>query len=551
MPKKIVIVGGVAGGASAAARLRRLDESAEIIMFEKGEDISFANCGLPYYVSGVINRRDALLVQTPAAMKARFNIDVRVLSEVIEIHRDAKEVEIKDLASGETYRECYDVLILSPGASPIVPPIKGADLANVFTVRNIPDTDRIKEWVDHENPARAVVVGGGFIGLEMAENLKQRGLQVVLVEAANQVMAPLDIEMANIVHRYLRMQGIDLRLNDALASLGGTGQVREVKLASGASLPADMVVLGIGVRPEAALAKQAGLKVGTTGGIQVDETLRTSDPDIYAIGDAIQVKSFVGGNETLIPLAGPANKQGRMVADIICGRKAKYEGSLGTAIAKLFDLAVAATGLNEKSLKKMERSYEVSYTHPAPHATYYPGGANMSIKLIFDPVSGAILGSQIVGFQGVDKRIDVLATSIRKGLTVFDLQELELAYAPPFSSAKDPVNMAGYVAGNIINGDVEIVQWHQIEDLKKQGALLVDVRTPFEVKMGAIEGSINIPVDDIRNNLDKLPKEKLLVIYCRVGLRGYIAARILKQHGYQQVKNLSGGYLTYDPAVNP
>ncbi|MGE5422049.1 MAG: FAD-dependent oxidoreductase [Ignavibacteriales bacterium] len=551
MPKKIVIVGGVAGGASAAARLRRLDEFAEIIMVEKGPDISFANCGLPYYVSGVISRRDSLLVQTPAAMRSRFNIDVRVLSEVTRIIPDVKEIEITEAASGRIYKENYDVLILSPGASPIVPSIPGADLDNVFTVRNLPDIDRIKGWVDQKNPSSAVVVGGGFIGLEMAENLKQRGLQVTLVEAANQVMAPLDIEMAKIVHRYLLRQGIDLRLNDGLLSMEGDKEVRKVKLASGASVSADMVVLGIGVRPEAVLAKNAGLKVGVTGGIEVGETLQTSDPSIYAIGDAIQVKSYVGGNEVLIPLAGPANKQGRLVADVICGRNARYEGTLGTAIAKLFDLSVAATGLNEKNLKKLGRPYQVSYTHPAPHATYYPGGANMSMKLIFDPTHGDILGAQIVGFQGVDKRIDVLATCIRKGLNIFDLQELELAYAPPFSSAKDPVNMAGYVAGNIINGDVDVVQWQQVDELMEQGALLLDVRMPGEVKMGAIEGCLNIPLDDLRDHLHELPKDRLIIAYCRVGLRGYLAARILKQHGFTMVKNLSGGFLTYDPAVDP
>lgn len=548
--KKVLIVGGVAGGASTAARLRRLDESAEIVMFERGEDISFANCGLPYYVSGIIEKRSALLVQTPRAMKQRFNIDVRTRSEVIRVIPDDKKIVVNDLVTGQTYQERYDYLVLSPGAAPFRPPVPGIDLPNVFTVRNIPDSDRIKDWVREERPTHAVVVGAGFIGLEMAENLKHAGVNVALVEASDQVMAPLDKEMASIVHRYLWQQGVTLCLNERMISCEGEGRVREVRLASGGTLPADLVVLGTGVKPEVVLAQKAGLSVGPTGGIEVDEHLRTSDPSIYAVGDAIQVRSFVGGFVTLLPLAGPANKQGRIVADNICGRASKYEGTLGTAIARIFRMVVASTGMNEKSLQKTGREYEVSYTHPAPYATYYPGGSAMAIKLIFDPQDGQILGSQIVGFEGVDKRIDVLATCIRKGLNVFDLQELELAYAPPFSSAKDPVNMAGYVAGNIVNGDMVIFHWHQVEDLKKQGAVVVDVRTSREVQQGAIPGSINIPVDDLRNRMHELPQDGLILLYCRVGLRGYIASRILKQNGFDNVKNLSGGYLTYDPAVN-
>jgi len=547
---RVLIVGGVAGGASTAARLRRLDESAEIIMFERGEDISYANCGLPYYISGVIEKRSALLVQTPQAMKQRFNIDVRTKSEVISVKPQEKKVSVRDLSTGRVYEESYDYLVLSPGANPVRPPIPGIDLPNVFTVRNIPDSDRIKAWVEQERPTHAVVVGGGFVGLEMAENLKHAGVDVVLVEASDQVMAPLDREMAAIVHRYLRKQGIGLYLSRRMVACEGGDRVRRVVLADGEVLPADLVVLGVGVKPESVLAAEAGLRMGPAGGIEVDEHLRTSDPFIYAVGDAIQVKSYVGGFDTLIPLAGPANKQGRIVADNICGRQTKYEGTLGTAIAKIFRMVVASTGLNEKTLKKLGQRYEVSYTHPAPHATYYPGGTVMTIKLIFDPEDGKILGAQIVGFEGVDKRIDVLATSIRKGLNVFDLQELELAYAPPFSSAKDPVNMAGYVAGNIIAGDMEVFHWHQIDELMKQGGILVDVRTPREVAEGAIPGMINIPVDDLRRRMDELPRDGQILIYCRVGLRGYIALRILKQHGFKNVKNLSGGYLTYDPAVN-
>ncbi len=548
--KRVLIVGGVAGGASTAARLRRLDEFAEIIMFERGEDISFANCGLPYYVSGIIEKRSALLVQTPRAMKRRFNIDVRIRSEVTRIIPHEKEVVVKDLVTGRTYQEHYDYLVLSPGAAPIKPSLPGIDLPNVFSIRNIPDSDRIKEWVREERPTNAVVVGGGFIGLEMVENLKHTGVNVALVEASDQVMAPLDKEMASMVHRYLRKQGVSLWLNERMISCEGENRVHEVKLASGNILPADLVVLGVGVRPETMLAEEAGLSIGPTGGIEVDEHLRTSDPFIFAVGDAIQVKNYLGGFETLLPLAGPANKQGRIVADNICGRTSQYEGTLGTAIARIFRMVVASTGLNEKSLQKMDREYEVSYTHPAPYATYYPGGSAMAIKLIFDPRDGQVLGSQIVGFEGVDKRIDVLASCIRKKLNVFDLQELELAYAPPFSSAKDPVNMAGYVAGNIVNGDVKIFHWHQVEDLKKQGAIIVDVRTPREFEQGAISGSINIPVDDLRNRMQELPRDGLILVYCRVGLRGYIAARILHQNGWANIKNLSGGYLTYDPAIN-
>ncbi|NLB19205.1 MAG: FAD-dependent oxidoreductase, partial [Syntrophomonadaceae bacterium] len=486
MTRKVLIVGGVAGGASAAARLRRLDESAEIIIFERGEHISFANCGLPYYVGGVIPDRNSLLVQTPQAMKKRFNIDVRTFSEVVHIIPTEKKVEVRNLLEGITYEESYDYLVLSPGATPFRPPVQGIDLPNVFTVRNIPDSDLIKNWVKDERASTAVVVGGGFVGLEMAENLIHAGLKVALVEAGDQVMMPLDREMANIVHRYLRRRGIDLYLSERMVKCEGESQVKEVKLASGTVLPADLVILGTGVLPEVELARDAGLTVGPTRGIAVNEHLQTSDVSIYAVGDAIQVKNFVSGMETMIPLAGPANKQGRIVADNICGRSSKYEGTLGTAIAKIFDMVVATTGLNEKVLQKTGQRYEVSYTHPEPYATYYPGGNFMSIKLIFDPENSMILGAQIVGYEGVDKRIDVLAACIRKGLNVFDLQELELAYAPPFSSAKDPVNMAGYVAGNIVNGDMEIVHWHQIEELKAQEAIIIDVRSGPEYWEGAI-----------------------------------------------------------------
>lgn len=550
MKRKIVIIGGVAGGASAAARLRRLDESAEIIMFERGEDISYANCGLPYYIGGVIERRQALIVQSPVTMRRRFNIDVRIHSEVTAILRDSKQVKVRDLASGEEYLESYDYLVLSPGAAPVRPPIPGVDMDNVFTIRNIPDSDAVKRFIEENDIDSAVVVGGGFIGLEMAENLVHRGARVVLVEKANQILSPLDPEMAAIAERYLREQGVVLYLGQELDSIKGAQTAEEVVLKSGEIIPAGVVILGIGVRPEVKLAREAGLTIGETGGIEVNEYLQTSDPSIYAIGDAIQVRSYVGGHPTLIPLAGPANRQGRMAADNICGRRIKYPGTLGTAIAKVFDMTVASTGLNEKTLKRLNIKYQASYVHPAPHATYYPGGRFMSIKLLFDPDDGLLLGAQIVGFEGVDKRIDVLATCIHRRLTVFDLQALELAYAPPFSSARDPVNIAGYVAGNIVAGEIEVAHWHQVEDLRAEGVFFLDVRTPAEFNAGAISGAVNIPVDELRERLDEIPADRLIVVNCRSGQRSYIACRILKQHGFSQVRNLSGGWLTYDFSIN-
>lgn len=544
MPKKVLIVGGVAGGASAAARLRRIDENAEIIMFERGEFISFANCGLPYYVGGVIPNRKSLLVQTPQAMKRRFNIDVRTHSEVCRILPLEKEIEVHDLLKNETYRENYDYLVLSPGANPIIPEIKGVDLLNVFTVRNVPDSDLVKQYVETQKPAAAVVIGGGFIGLEMAEVLHQCGVKVKVVEASSQVMGALDPEMAAIVHKYLRRQGIELILDDSAAALEGSSGVERVALQSGHVIEADMVILGIGVKPETWLAREAGLAIGSTGGILVDETLRTSDPYIYAVGDAIQVQDFVTGMDTLIPLAGPANKQGRLVADNIAGRRAHYDGTQGTSIIKVMDMAVAVSGSNEKNLRKLGIPYLACHIHPAPHATYYPGGSQMSMKLLFSPGEGKVLGAQIVGYEGVDKRIDVLATAIRAGMTVFDLQKLELAYAPPFSSAKDPVNMAAYVAGNIIEHDIDVVYWHEVAERLAKGAFLLDVRTPKEVESGMVEGAYNIPVDDIRSRLAELPKDQEILAYCQVGLRSYIANRILRQKGFK-VSNISGGYKSY------
>ena len=541
---KVVIVGGVAGGASAAARLRRLDEEAQIIMFERGEYISFANCGLPYYVSGVIPKRSSLLVQTPKTMKSRFNIDVRTMSEVMGIFPEVKEVEVKNLTSGETYRESYDYVVLTPGAAPIIPDIPGVKLPNVFTIRNVPDSDMVKGYVDVQQPASAVVVGAGFIGLEMAEGLHACGVEVHVVEAADQVMGPLDREMAAIVHQYMRKQGIKLHLHSQAAAIEGTGKAESIRLADGTAIPTQMVVLGIGVRPETSLARQAGLALGSTGGILVDEYLRTSDPFIYAAGDAIQVRDFVTGRDALVPMASPANRQGRMIADNICGRAMKYNGAQGTGIVKIMDLVCAVTGANAKILKRMNMDFKSCIIHPFPHATYYPGGTQMTLKLLFTPDTGKVLGAQIVGYEGVDKRIDVVATAIRAGMTVFGLQELELAYAPPFSSAKDPVDMAAYAAGNIINGDVEAVDWLDIAELQQKGVMLLDVRTEREVEKNPIEGAVNIPLDELRDRLDEIPQDTLVAASCHVGLRSYVATRIIRQHG-KNVRNISGGYKLY------
>jgi NADPH-dependent 2,4-dienoyl-CoA reductase/sulfur reductase-like enzyme/rhodanese-related sulfurtransferase len=548
MKKKVIIVGGVAGGASTAARLRRLEEDAEIIMFERDEYISYANCGLPYYLSGVINERAKLIVQTPQGMKERFKIDVRVNSEVISIFPEEKEIEVQE-RNGRRYRESYDRLVLSTGSAPVKPPIKGLDLVNSFVVRSISDIDKIKEYLDIQKPQRVTVIGGGFIGLEVAENLAARDIKTTIVELSNQVMPALDFEMAVNVHNHLRSQGINLVLNNGVESCEIRDHHPEVVLQNGQRLATDFVVIALGVKPEAKLAQEAGLEIGKLGGIKVNQRLETSDPAILALGDVIEVKNTVTGLETLIPLAGPANKQGRIAADVIAGRKSSYKGTQGTAIAKIFNLVVASTGVNEKTLKSLGIPYQVSFTHPGSTASYYPGSVAMVIKLIFAPETGKILGAQIVGNNGVDKRIDNIAGALGRGDTVFDLTELELAYAPPFSSAKDPVNMAGYVASNIVNGDVSVIQWHELQNLDLRKTVVVDVRTRKEYLAGHIPGSINIPVDEIRDCLDEFPQDKDIVLYCRVGVRGYITSRILQGHGFKKVKNLSGGWLTYYPAM--
>jgi CoA-disulfide reductase len=546
MGKKIIIVGGVAGGATAAARLRRIDEEAEIILFERGEYISFANCGLPYYIGEVIEKRDKLLVQTVEGMSRRFNLDIRNLTEVVKINRESKAITAKKVATGEIYEESYDVLLLSPGAKPIVPNFPGLSEAdNVFTLRNIPDTDAIKGFVDTKKPAHAVVVGGGFIGLEMAENLVERGVKVTIIEMANQVMAPIDFEMAAIVHGHLKDKGVELILEDGVKSIENGGKA--LILSSGTKIETEMIILSIGVKPENQLAVEAGLEVGERGGIKVNEYLQTSDENIYAIGDAIEVVDYINENPAMIPLAGPANRQGRIVAGNISGSREAYPGTLGTSIAKVFDLAVAATGNNEKTLTRLGIDYEVVHIHPECHAGYYPGGSQIALKMIFDRKTGKIYGAQAVGKDGADKRIDVIATAIKGNLTVHDLTELELAYAPPFSSAKDPVNYAGYVASNIIDDGIETVQWHEIDDIIAAGGLLIDVREPKERENGFISGSINISLDQLRGRLDELPKDQTIYVSCQVGLRGYLAARILLANGFK-VKNLDGGWKTYSVA---
>ena len=541
---KIVIVGGVAGGASAATRLRRLDENAQIVLFERGEHISYANCGLPYYIGGTIKEREALLVQTPRAMKDKFNIDVRVQSEVTAIDRKNKTVSVTDLRTGKRYDESYDKLILSPGAAPVRPPIPGIEQKGIFTLRTVPDTDAIKEAVDKGKPSEAVVVGGGFIGLEMAENLHSRGINVTIVEAADQVMAPIDYEMACIVHRHILSKGLKLYLKDGVKAFRKEGKRVKVELQSGKLLAADMVILAIGVRPDVSLAKDAGLEIGERRGIKVNSYLQTSDPDIYAVGDAIEVKDFVNGSDTVIPLAGPANKQGRIAANNIYGAGEQYHGTQGTSVVKVFDLTVAATGNSEKTLKRMGMDYRKSYTESDSHAGYYPGASPLNIKLLFAP-DGKVLGAQAVGYEGVDKRIDVLASAIRFGRTVYDLEELELAYAPPYSSAKDPVNMAGYVAANCLKGDMEIIHWDQVDQLDRDKVFILDVRPPEETSTGSIEGAVNIPLNDLRARIDEVPRDKEIVVYCKVGLRAYIAYRMLVQKGFRNVKNLSGGYQLY------
>lgn len=532
---RVIVIGGVAGGMSAATRLRRLDERAEIIVLERSGYVSFANCGLPYHVGGVIERRSALLLQTPQSLRARFNLDVRVGHEVVAIDRTRKVVRVRELAAEVETELSYDALVLSPGARPVRPPIPGIERA--LSLRDIEDTDAL---VAATGPARtAVVIGGGFIGVEMAENLRHRGLAVALVEATDQVMAPLDPEMAALVHDRIRERGVDLRLGVSVVAIGP----QEVTLADGDRLPADVVVAAIGVRPDVALAQAAGLEIGERGGIWVDEHLRTSDPAIYAVGDAVEKVDALDASPALVPLANTANLQGRRVADIIAGQEVKDRPVLGTAIVGVFGLQVATTGWNEKRLRAAGRPYRAIHTHPASHAGYYPGADGMSLKLLVDPRTDAILGAQGIGEGGVDKRIDVLATAITGGITASALAGLELAYAPQFSSAKDPVNMLGYIAENLRLGTSTTIQWHELDEALSSGATLLDVRTAQEHAAGAIPGALLFPVDELRDRLDEIPGGPLIV-HCAVGLRGHTAARLLAQAG-REVRNLDGGYRTW------
>ena len=546
---KHLIVGGVAGGATAAARIRRIAENDEIILFEKGEYISYANCGLPYYIGGTIADRSKLFVQTPEAFGRRFDIDVRTRSEVLSIHTEEKKVTVK-APDGSVYEESYDKLLLSPGASPVKPPLPGIDLEGIFTLRNVSDTDAIKQYIGSRDVKRAVVIGGGFIGLEMAENLHDAGAEVTVVEMADQVMAPIDFSMAAIVHQHLLEKGVRLRLNTAVTGFEKSGEGLEVAFASGEKAPADIVILSIGVRPLNTLATAAGLATGQRGGIKVNEYLRTSAPDIYAVGDVIEYPHPVDGNPWMNYLAGPANRQARIVADnMVQGDTEKYEGSIGTSIAKVFDLTVAATGMAAKRLKQENIPYLTATIHPNSHAGYYPGATPMSIKVVFAPETGRLLGAQIVGYYGVDKRIDELAFAIKRGCTVNDLTAIEHAYAPPYSSAKDPVALAGYVAGNILSGKMNPITWRELRDIDKSTITLIDVRTPVEFANGTIDGAINIPLDDMRRQLDRIPRDKPIVLFCGVGLRGYLASNILKQRGFKDVRNLSGGIKTYRAAT--
>ncbi len=536
---KVCIVGGVAGGASAAARLRRLDEKAEIIMFERGEYISFANCGLPYHISGKIAQRSSLILQQPESFNRRFNVDVRVKSEVLSIDRENMEITIKNLVDGKEYKESYDKLILSPGAAPFIPPVKGRESDHFMSLRNIPDLDKIIETIKNKNAEKAVVIGGGFIGIEVAENLSEMGIETHLVELMDQVLTPVDREMANILHEKLEEQGIRLHLADGVKEVGE----KDVLLNSGTKLQADVVISAVGVKPEVNLAENAGLKIGMRGGIVVDGHMRTSDENIFAAGDAVEVTHYVTETTELIPLAGPANKHGRIIADNICGISSTYDNTQGTGIVKVFNLQVAFTGINEKQAIKEGVAYKAIHLHPANHANYYPGACPLTVKVLFNTENGKVLGAQAIGSEGADKRIDVIATAIRGGMTVYDLENLELAYAPPFGSAKDPVNMAGFVGTNLIKGIVKSVTYDEVDTLDKP--LFVDVRTPVETDLGSVPGAVKVPVDDMRERLNELPKDRDLVIYCKVGIRAYIAYRILAQNGYDRVYNLSGGYTTY------
>lgn len=547
---KHLIIGGVAGGATAAARIRRISESDDIILFEKGEYISYANCGLPYYIGGTIADRDRLFVQTPEAFGRRFNIDVRVRSEVLSIDKEAKKVKIKS-PDGSVYEESYDKLLMSPGAMPLIPPLPGIGSEGIFTLRNVADTDAVKSYMKEHAVRRAAIVGAGFIGLEMAENLHEAGVEVAIIEMADQVMTPVDYSMAAIVHQHLQQKDVRLYLKTAVSAFEKRENGISVMFRSGEKIEVDMVILSIGVRPVVSLAVEAGLEIGPRGGIKVNEYLGTSDSSIYAVGDAIEYPHPVDGRPWLNYLAGPANRQARIVADnMVFGDKVRYEGSIGTSIAKVFDLTVAAAGMSAKRLKESGIDYRSITIHPNSHAGYYPGAASMTVKLLFSPADGRLFGAQIVGYDGVDKRIDLIAQVIKNGGVVSDLVRTEHAYAPPYSSAKDPVALAGYVAENVLSGRMTPIYWREVCDMDRSAVTLVDVRTPEEFAAGAVEGAINIPLDSMRQSLDRIPADKPVVVYCAVGLRGYLASNILRQHGFKDVRNLIGGLKTYRAATS-
>jgi len=537
---KLLVIGGVAGGMSAATRARRVNEAADIIVFERGPHVSFANCGLPYFIGRTIRDRSELILQTPQRLRKRFNLDVRVLNEVTAIDREAKTVTVRDLQAERDYTEGYDKLILSPGARPVRPPIPGLDDPAVFTLRNMEDMDRIDAAVEAATGGRAVVIGGGFIGLEMVESLKDRGLDVALAEMLPHVMPGLDPEMAEPIHRHLREKGVPLFLANAASAVEREGDAVIVRLKDGTALPCDLIILAVGVRPETELAREAGLEIGPTGGIKVDEYLTSSDPDIYAVGDAIEVKNCVTGQPVLMPLAGPANRQGRVAADNVCGRRTPFRGVQCTAIVKVFDLAVANTGANEQTLRDLGIAHEKIYVHPGSHAGYYPGATSMTLKLLFSTENGRVLGAQIVGRDGVDKRIDVLAMAIQAGMTVYDLEESELAYAPPYGAGKDPVNMAGFVAANHLRGDMDIVHANEITD----DTTVLDVRTAGEFKAGHLPGAVHVHVNELRQQMDSVPTGEPLAVICASGYRSYFACRILTQSGFQAA-NVPGGYGVY------
>ena len=546
--QRILIVGGVAGGASCAARLRRLSEEVEITIFERGPYVSFANCGLPYYVGDVITDERDLLVATPQLFRSRFNIDVRVQSDVRTIDRERCEIEVKNIQTGEIYRKGYDVLVLAPGALPIRPPLPGIDLSGIHTLRTIPDSRQIREWIVEREVKRAIVVGGGFIGVEMAENLTKRGISVTIIEMLPQVMPAIDMEMSILIQGCLIANGVSLCLDDAVAGFmhSKDGSVISVSTKSGENYEADMVLLAIGVRPEVTLARQAGLDIGALGGVRVDDHMCTSDEHIWAVGDAVEVRDFISGEWTLVPLAGPANRQGRVAADAILGRDVRFRGVQATAVCRVFNITIAATGASEKVLQRSSISgqlnpYEKIYLHPGHHVGYYPGAKPMTIKLIFSSRDGTVLGAQAVGEEGVDKRIDVIAMAIQRGSTVYDLEQAELCYAPQFGAAKDPVNVAGMIAANVLRGDAPVAHWE--EDALWQSGV-IDVREPGEFALGHVEGAINIPLGVLRDRMEELPRDREILCYCAVGQRSYYASRALRQNGFE-ARNISGGMRTY------